>query len=196
MNKYGYIYKICNKVNGKVYFGKKESSTLVEDYWGSGKNIRKALDKYGVENFTRTVVDWADTKQDLDLKEKFWIAFGRQHYDCYNISDGGDGGPTRRGQHHTDETKRKISESHKGKVMSDEARRNMSLNHADFKGEKSPCWGKHPSDEARRKMSETHKLVDAGKNQQEPEPMVIFIEEYSFTADKLNNIIDKTVQCE
>ena len=138
-----------------------------------GLEAKAALDKYGVENFTRTVVDWADTKQDLDLKEKFWIAFGRQHYDCYNISDGGDGGPTRRGQHHTDETKRKISESHKGKVMSDEARRNMSLNHADFKGEKSPCWGKHPSDEARRKMSETHKLVDAGKNQRGEPPQAI-----------------------
>ena len=45
----------------------------------------------------------------------------------------------------------------KGKHHSEETRRKMSLNHADFKGEKHPLYGKHHSNETRRKISEANK---------------------------------------
>ena len=58
------------------------------------------------------------------------------------------------GKHHTDDTCRKMSESHKGKKFSEETRRKMSEAH---KGRTSPRKGVTLSEETRRKMSEAHK---------------------------------------
>lgn len=60
----------------------------------------------------------------------------------------------RKGVTLSDETRRKLSESHKGKHHNEESRRKMSESH---KGEKNPFYGKHHSDETRRKMSEAKK---------------------------------------
>lgn len=73
-----------------------------------------------------------------------------------------------KGAKHTEETRRKISDSRKGKLVgkdnpffgkhhTEESRKKISKNHADFKGEKSPSYGKHPSAETRKKMSEIKK---------------------------------------
>ena len=43
----GYVYKITNLVNGKIYVGLKSGSKFVNSYWGSGSLIRKAIAKYG-----------------------------------------------------------------------------------------------------------------------------------------------------
>lgn len=94
------------------------------------------------------------------------------------------------GRHHTEETKRKISEKHKGMPMSEEAKRKISesskgeksywygkhrtektkekisKHHADFKGKNHPMYGKHLSEETKKKISEKHKgkLGLAGEN--------------------------------
>jgi len=48
---YGYIYKTTNILNNKIYIGKKESSSFVETYYGSGTVLKQAIKKYGQENF-------------------------------------------------------------------------------------------------------------------------------------------------
>lgn len=58
------------------------------------------------------------------------------------------------GHKHSDETRKRIAESLKGKHLSEERRKNMSEAH---KGKPSPMKGKHLSDETKRKMSEAHK---------------------------------------
>jgi len=53
------IYKITNKINGKIYIGKRKlAKKLFEmsNYWGSGKYIKMAINKYGKDNFTREVI--------------------------------------------------------------------------------------------------------------------------------------------
>ena len=55
------------------------------------------------------------------------------------------------GKHHSDETKRKLSESKKGKHHSEETKRKISES---LKGEKNPRYGKHHSEETKRKISE------------------------------------------
>lgn len=54
MKRYGYVYKITNNVNGKIYIGQKKSEKLLENYWGSGKLIVEAIKKYGKIIFQRS----------------------------------------------------------------------------------------------------------------------------------------------
>ena len=56
------------------------------------------------------------------------------------------------GKHHSEESRRKMSEAKKGKTHSEEWSRKMSEAHG---GEKNPFYGKHHSEETRRKMSMT-----------------------------------------
>ena len=38
---FGYIYKITNTVNGKIYVGLHKSEKFDESYWGSGSNLKE-----------------------------------------------------------------------------------------------------------------------------------------------------------
>lgn len=91
---YGYIYKITNLKNNKFYIGKHKYNKpeLDENYFSSGKLINQSLNKYGRENFKVELVDIADTLEELNRKEIFYI----KEFDCiapngYNLTKGGDG---------------------------------------------------------------------------------------------------------
>lgn len=166
-----YIYLIVNAVNGKTYVGQRKSSKEchLDSYMGSGKLLKKAKQKYGIENFEKFLIQYCYSKEETDKAERFWIA----EYRCrgkaeYNIANGGEGAS---GVHHSEETRRKISEVHKGKKVSEETRRKMSeaakgrvfseetkrkLSEAQ-KGRTGFWQGKHPSEETRRKLSEARR---------------------------------------
>lgn len=95
----GYIYLTTNLINNKMYIGKHESPVYDQQYLGSGKLLIKAVSKYGKKNFTNEVLYCADTIDELNEKEKFYIQEYRQKYpeQMYNIANGGDGGNTRYG---------------------------------------------------------------------------------------------------
>ena len=97
-NVYGYIYKIENLINGKVYIGK-TTKTFNERYkYNLEKNthnnhLKNSIKKYGIDNFCiNEEFDKALTKEELNEKEKYWI----EHYKSndekygYNILSGGD----------------------------------------------------------------------------------------------------------
>lgn len=113
------IYKITNLVNNKIYIGKDTSSNL--NYYGSGVLIKKAINKYGLENFKKEILEECQTNQELCNREKYWISF----YDStnrligYNISFGGDGGDTMSKNPNLDEIKQKLSKARKGKKYED-----------------------------------------------------------------------------
>lgn len=72
---YGYVYEILNLVNGKTYVG---SRMLARDrswrqYMGSGKLIKQAIAKYGIENFRKRFISYAPTPEDLVELEGDWI---------------------------------------------------------------------------------------------------------------------------
>lgn len=71
---YGYVYLITNEVNKKTYVGQHRSQTFDESYWGSGKLLSRAYRKYpGDSQWSRKVLEWCETQEDLDRREKFWI---------------------------------------------------------------------------------------------------------------------------
>ena len=72
-NKYGYIYKTTNMINGKIYIGKKTSSVFIEDYYGTGSKIKKAITEFGIENFKVELLEWCSTKDILSRQESYWI---------------------------------------------------------------------------------------------------------------------------
>lgn len=98
MCKYGFIYLTSNNTNGRKYIGKRtyDENGEWKSYLGSGIAIKRAIEKYGTENFTRIIIDVAYSKSDLDDKERYWIQFYNAAYDrrFYNMTSGGDGGNT------------------------------------------------------------------------------------------------------
>lgn len=90
----GYIYITTNTINNKKYIGKHESTFFDEKYLGSGIYLCNAIKKYGIENFKCELLVTADTIDELNSKEKFWIKiFKATESDMYyNIADGGNGG--------------------------------------------------------------------------------------------------------
>ena len=85
------IYKVTNLVNGKIYIG--QDSKNNPEYLGSGAIIKKAIKKYGKENFKKEIIDWSNSKNDLNTKEIFWIKEynSTNHNIGYNITEGGGG---------------------------------------------------------------------------------------------------------
>lgn len=155
MDKY-YIYRIVNNINHKTYIGQHKycNSLLVEDkYMGSGIHLKRAQKKYGIENFTKEIITIAMSKSEADILEKYYIEKERKCniYGCYNIADGGYGGGMK-GKHHSEEAKRKISETEKGhkpsfhRPRTEEEKRKMSEK---LKGKKLNL-----SDEQRKARSE------------------------------------------
>lgn len=156
---YGYIYLIVNNINGKTYVGKRKlyNKNWNEDgYMGSGHHLKNSQNKYGIENFEKFLITWTYSEEDACKKEKFWIAEYRHRGKAeYNVADGGQGGLI---GIWTEETRKKMSEAHKGHKawnkgkkglvsLSEEAKMKISESHKGMKF----------SEEHKRKISELHK---------------------------------------
>ena len=79
------IYKIENKINGKIYIG--QSNNLerrkTEHFNGSTKQeIDRAIVEEGKENFTFTVIEYCK-ESELDVLEQYWIAYYDSYYNGY-----------------------------------------------------------------------------------------------------------------
>lgn len=125
------VYIHTNKINGKKYIG--ITSQRLARRWRNGngyyqnEHFYRAICKYGWDNFTHEVIREGLTKEEACLLEKQLIAkyHTNEELHGYNKSTGGEF-PVQ-GVKLSEETKRKMSESHKKIVFTEEWKKNMSI---------------------------------------------------------------------
>lgn len=90
-----FVYLTVCLVNGKSYIGKYEGSEL-DNYIGSGRLLKRAVQKYGKENFIRIILERFSNKEDCRKGEIKWIKLlnAVESKAFYNIATGGEGGNT------------------------------------------------------------------------------------------------------
>ena len=89
------IYKITNKINGKVYIG--QTIRPVEYRFNRHINdamhhvldthFARAIRKYGPDKWQLEVIDAAETQDELNQKERYWIQFYNSVKEGYNETD-------------------------------------------------------------------------------------------------------------
>jgi hypothetical protein len=86
------IYKITNNINNKWYIGKHNGTD--PNYMGSGKLLRYAMKKYGINNFSKEILEECNSLIELNQLEKRWILETNAVNDpmSYNLASGGEGG--------------------------------------------------------------------------------------------------------
>lgn len=85
------IYKITNKINGKFYIGCHVTENINDNYLGSGIAIKRAIKKYGKQNFAKEILFTFDNMTDMHEKEKILIKENIGNVNCYNLTEGGRG---------------------------------------------------------------------------------------------------------
>lgn len=136
------IYKITNLVNSKIYIGQTINSIekrWARHTWATTKKrnamaITSSIIKYGEDNFIIEQIDTANSIDELNEKEIYYIElYNSLSPNGYNISPGGGNRimseetklkllMINKGRKASDETRKKLSESHKGWVPSEETR--------------------------------------------------------------------------
>lgn len=155
----GRIYCVICLPNEKWYFGQTIRSVserfaqhILSSNQGSDHKFHRAIRKYGVENFTVEEVMWVEAnnkkklKKKLDFLEIHFIQKFDTYRNGYNSTYGGEGAL---GTIRSKETRKRLSLIHKGKKLSEEHRRKLSLA---LKGNQNSL-GHKPSEETRKKLS-------------------------------------------
>lgn len=115
------IYRYTNILSGMKYHGKtcRKYQSVRAGHDGKGyylcPKFGEAIKEYGWLNFKYEVLEDGLTKEEAEVREKYWIEHDNSIWpNGYNIQSGGAGAP---GTHpiRSDEWKKKQSESHKGK---------------------------------------------------------------------------------
>ena len=179
--KYHFIYKTTNLINGKYYIGMHSTNNLKDGYLGSGKKLRRSINKYGVENFKCEILEF-QTDRDLLAKREKEIVNEELLKDpmCMNLKEGGTGGFTAENamlgriaanlklmEKYGENFLSEMNKQYHMKLTEEEKRhRNLKIkqglkevnfNHATFKG-------KLHSEETKKKMSKSSKGAGIKEN--------------------------------
>lgn len=172
------VYLITNRVNGKRYVGitcrgylERFKEHVHESMNGSKSILHNAIRKYGPDNFDVILLEGGISDKDSCSREMYYISLYNTMYTSgigYNMTQGG-GGVV--GYRHTEDTRRKISNSLSGHVFPES--RNKKIQEAMTGREYKPEWrealsksrlgrfckeensfyGKHHTSESKEKVS-------------------------------------------
>lgn len=186
--KYYTIYKVTNRIDGKIYIGSHKTENLNDNYMGSGKYLKRAIKKYGVENFKKEILFVFSTPEEMYAKEaelvnEDFLATAN----TYNLKIGGFGGWDYNNKYTwNDETRRiqniknscfndpekfdsilKLGQERRRELWKTEEYRSKMTLHL-----KSICYtrgfaGKHHSEETKNKIGTANSISQSGnKNSQ------------------------------
>ena len=156
----GIIYFTMNLVNGKTYIGHTTTCKKYEDHFGDrtyygsgGVEFKEELKKYGKEAFVRHTIEAVEgTFETLLNRETYWIQELKPDYNKRTKATGNGAC--------SEETKRKVSEGNKGKIIPEEWKRKQSermMGNQYGKGNKGTIrteeWKKRKSEEMMGKQN-------------------------------------------
>ena len=148
----GVIYKITNKLDGKIYVGKTARTLEIrmkEHLRHNETYIERALKKYGIEAFEVSVIEECDSEEKLNEREMYWIALLDCRYpNGYNMSEGSEGSL---GHTVPESMRQKLSAMRSGKKLSLENRQNIGRG----------CKGKRHSEKTKAILSSVQKQKHA-----------------------------------
>lgn len=200
-----YFYRTENLINGKFYYGVRHSKDPEHDpYLGSGVVLKEAIQKYGRENFKKTILEYFSSMEEAYRREAEIVNDSLvSNPNCYNIKYGGKGGlngttiihkgPELRRvcklavpkfleigwkEGYSEEHSRNVGKAKTGHKHSEETKRKI--------GEKSK--GRIHSEETKQRMSQSHKgnLSTAGMIWVTDE-----IEDHHIWPDQMNEWLSK-----
>jgi len=89
---YNIVYQITNVLNGKYYIGVHSTNKLEDGYMGSGKILKEDIRLCGVENFSREILHYYDTREEAFKKESELVTIEFiKNENVYNLIQGGIG---------------------------------------------------------------------------------------------------------
>lgn len=178
------IYKIINKINGKLYIGATTKDTVNRRWTYHKRDYRrethlplyKAFKKYGIDNFEIIPIKFdIKTRKELDEMEKYFIKLfdTRNSKKGYNCTEGGEGN-TMKGKNNPNFGKKnnklaefnrsrsgiKLSENHKKKIIKSLTGRickEETRNKMSISRKKAWENGIYSSEEYRKKISDSQK---------------------------------------
>lgn len=172
------IYKITNIQNNKCYVGqardlnvrKNSHFALLKRNKHENSYLQNVYNKYGKEIFIFEIIQELEpNKERLNLMEIYWICYYNSFVDDgggYNLTRGGDSSlhseeskkkmsNSMKGKTQTEEHKKRSADARRGKKLCEESRKNVILGLAK-RINKQPTLGFKHTEETRRKMSESH----------------------------------------
>lgn len=127
----GFIYKITNTINGKMYIGETQSKDPLIRWRRhlsaikSGRGcplLGKAINKYGVDKFKFEVLIICFDSDTKKWEVEYIKKYNTKTPNGYNGNDGGCPGANFTGKHHTEETKEKLRQITKKQFETEESR--------------------------------------------------------------------------
>lgn len=132
MHKFYYTYKITllkGSLAGHYYYGQHRTNNINDGYAGSGRKIKDYYKKYGKiehQTYIKEIISFYNDEDELNQAEKDLIGDKYKNDElCLNLCEGGGSSS---GYKLTEEQKKKLSDSHKGLHHSEETKRKISEN--------------------------------------------------------------------
>jgi hypothetical protein len=165
-----YIYRVTCLISRKYYIGMHSTSNLEDGYFGSGKILKRSLNKYRKFNHVVEILEWLPDRSSLKLREKEIVNENLLKDEmCMNLQLGGAGGFS------SEEHQKKAQESSRKsyihrlkndkdffkKISDSKIANNLGNQYAI--GNKS-FSGKTHSEETKRKIGESNSVKQKGSN--------------------------------